>query len=106
MTQKDKNDRVREVVAKMSLRYAPFEIARWFSLGDESTRNLRSLRVALNRKTLSEGDKDLRGSTTADVVCWQLIDFLEREGYDLGTIQWDVEGRLIGIRKGPTFEAE
>jgi len=101
MEQTIKNLRFRESMHLLDESYAPFEIARWFCLGEESSAARRKIRGPINRKLYDEDHKDHRGATTNDVFCAQLMQFLHENGYDLGTIAFDDEGKLQEIKKRP-----
>lgn len=103
MNQEKKSARFRQIVNELSKRYTPFDMARWFSHGNESITVLRNARTAINRKMTPDGEPGARGATTADVVAWELIAFLDKQGYDLGTIEFDEVGHIVNIRKRPKF---
>ncbi|ABM20971.1 MULTISPECIES: hypothetical protein [Marinobacter] len=101
MEQKIKNQRFRESIGTLEETYSPFEVARWFCLGEEGTRTRRAARGPINRKMLPDDHKDSRGASVNDVVCAQLLSFLHEQGYDLGSMRYDDEGRLLEIKKRP-----
>lgn len=101
MDQKLKNQRYQESMKSLEEAYSKFEVARWFCLGEEDGRTRRAARGPINRKMLPEGHNDSRGASVIDVVCAQLLAFLHEEGYDLGMMRYDDEGRLIEMGKRP-----
>jgi len=104
MEQLIKNLRFREAIITLDNVYAPFEVARWFCLGEENTSTRRKVRGPINRKLYEEDSKDHRGATINDVMCTQLLKFLHDKGYDLGTMEFDDEGRLLGMKKRPPLK--
>lgn len=101
MDQKIKNQRFRESMEDLEARYSPFEVARWFCLGEDGARVRRAARGPINRKLLPDDHKDSRGASVHDVVCAQLLHFLDKEGYDLGSMRYDDQGQLLEIKKRP-----
>ena len=101
-----KNQRFRESMRALDEAYSPFEVARWFCLGEESTVMRRRTRGPINRKLYEDGHKDHRGATTNDVLCAQLMQFLHNKGYDLGSMEFDDQGHLLGIKKRPSIKKQ
>ena len=101
MNQKAKNERYTECVRELQASYTPFEMARWFALGKDDSATLRNALSPISRKILPEGNENKRNVTVMDVVCIQLLAFLDGEGYDLSTLRFDEECRLVQLNKRP-----
>jgi len=104
MEQTIKNTRFRNAMRKLDTAYAPFEVARWFCLGEENSATRRKARGPITRKLYEEDHKDHRGATINDVLCVQLMEFLHDKGFDLGTMTFDDQGKLLDIKKRPAIK--
>ena len=101
VSQEDKNRVYVDVIERLDDEYGPFEVARWFSLGQEAGDQVKSTRSSINRKLLPEDAPGKRNATNTDVVAVQLLAFLDHKGYDLSQIEFQEDGRLSGIGKRP-----
>lgn len=105
MDQQTRNDRFRKAMTVLESEYSPFTIARWFCLGANERRSVLQMRSTLSRKTRQDTDPALRGSSYQDVLCAQLLTFMDSEGYDLGAIHFDENARLQKIPKRPLADS-
>jgi len=71
-----------------------FEVSRWFALGEDDQASLRQITTSINRKLYDPSRSDRRHATTADAAVASMLEFLNSEGYDLSTLQYDENGAL------------
>lgn len=93
-----------EIIKALEKRYSPFEVARWFALGDESGANIRNIRSSINRKTRPASDKGKRNCTAADLMVAQLMEFIESKSKSLGplgNVRYGPGGRFLGLSIKP-----
>lgn len=104
VSQEEKNRVYVDVIERLEDEYGPFEVARWFTLGMESSSQVKSARSSINRKLLPDDAPGKRSATNADVVAVQLLAYLDHKGFDLSQISFRGDGRLAGIGKRPLSE--